>query len=72
MAYPVMEVLIKGLYCKCQVLTKPDDDGNWPKYVAVNSLEPKRLGEFIATMSMGCWMTIPMFEVADLLKVSNE
>lgn len=61
-AYPELEVLIKGLYCRCQVLTKPVG-GKYPDYIAVNSLSRDRPGEFVATARMGCWSAVPLQDV---------
>lgn len=66
--YPTREIYIRGRYCKCQVLTRWRDDDTPPKYLAVNSLDPDRPGEFIAVQKLGAWMAISLQEVVSDLE----
>lgn len=68
--YPTIEVLIRGIYCKCQVLTSSTSH-SLPKYIAVNSLNQHRPGEFIATIRNGAWGVVSLREFIDDLRIGR-
>jgi hypothetical protein len=61
--YPERYIYIRGRECRCQVLTDWRDNGDPPRYIAVNSLDRDYPGEFIAERRMGAWMSVSLQDV---------